>query len=251
MITINYNMKYLKTFESYNNSNFTIDFIDGKISESDYIKFLSNDFINESITGNITDFIQKKVIDSLNSFLHKAAEIGFKVIEKLKTFFNWIVNTIKSFKQKHPVLFKLIVITLIIMIILIVTTATASAQAAGTQPSVNTINEAIGLLENLHKSGKIDDNSIYMKAVAHLIDMRDGKIDIQNLGSEAIKLSDIAVKTIINMNKEAKTAYAAGDNSIIDHCIQLMDQGAKFVSASYDKSMSISGGYENIKLGIK
>ena len=137
------------------------------------------------------------------------------------------------------------------MIILIVTTAVASAQSTGTQPSTYTINESIGLLENLHKSGYIDDNTIYMKAVAHLVDMKDSTINIQNVGKEAIDLSDIAVKTVVKMNSEAKAASLTGDNSIMDHCIQLMEQGAKFVTASYEKVMSAGGGYENIKLGIK
>ena len=110
-------------FNEYKSFNkVTLDFIDNKISESDFITYLDNEILNEGIIDSIKDFFsgfKQKVVDIFWSFLVKAYEIGFAIWDKLNTFIKWLFNKINSFADKHPKLWKIMIITIIILIILI------------------------------------------------------------------------------------------------------------------------------------
>lgn len=235
------------TFKQYNNLNkITLDFIDNKITESDFINYLNDEILNEGIIDSIKDFFsgfKQKVVDIFWSFLTKAYEIGFAIFDKVNIFIKWLFGKINSFADKHPTLWRIMIITIVILIILIVTASSAKAQTTGQPIPLAKINMAIGWLDNVKSSGN-QDQMLVSKAMAHLVDLRDGRMDIQGLGDGAIKMADAALTTAGRIMDEAKTS---NDNSFFKFCVDLIQKGSEYVGAAYTKS----GGFENIKLAVK
>jgi hypothetical protein len=235
------------TFNQYNSFNkVTLDFIDNKITESDFITYLDNEILNEGFIDSIKDFFsgfKQKVVDIFWSFVVKAYEIGFAIWDKLNTFIKWLFNKINSFAEKHPTLWRVMIITIIILIILIVTASSAKAQTTGEPIPLGKINMAIGWLDNVKAQGT-EDPMLVGKAMAHLVDLRDGQMDIQGLGDGAIKMADAALHVAGKIMDDAKTS---NDNSFFKFCVDLMEKGSEYVGAAYTKS----GGFENVKLAVK
>jgi len=237
----------LYTFNQYKNFNkVTLDFIDNKITESEFINYLNNEVLNEGIIESIKDLFgnfKQKVVDIFWSFVVKAYEIGFAIWDKLNIFIKWLFGKINSFADKHPKLWRVMIITIIILIILIVTASSAKAQTTGQPIPLAKINMAIGWLDNVKSSGT-EDQMLVSKAIAHLVDLKDGKMDIQGLGDGAIKMANAALTTAGRIMDEAKTS---NDNSFFKFCVDLIQKGSEYVGAAYTKS----GGFENIKLAVK
>lgn len=237
----------LYTFNQYKNFNkVTLDFIDNKITESEFITYLNDEVLNEGIIDSIKDFFsgfKQKVVDIFWSFVVKAYEIGFAIWDKLNTFIKWLFGKINSFADKHPKLWRVMIITIIILIILIVTASSAKAQSTGQPIPLAKINMAIGWLDNVKSTGT-EDSMLVSKAIAHLVDLRDGQMDIQGLGDGAIKMADAALTTAGRIMDEAKTS---NDNSFFKFCVDLIQKGSDYVGAAYTKT----GGFENIKLAVK
>lgn len=219
----------------------TLDFISGKMDESEFIHYLNSELTTESLLGDFIGNFKQKVIDIFWSFLTKSYEIGFIIFDKINTFVKWLFNKIKSFKEKNPVLYKVIVITSITLIILIV--ASATAQAGGKPIPKDRIDMAIGLLDGI-KSDNTKDTLLVNKAIAHLIDLRDGKVDIQGLGNNAINMAEAALKTIDKIVADSKSETSP---TFFKYCMSLIEKGSSYVSAIYSKSH----GSETIKLIVK
>jgi len=232
-------------FNQYKNFNkVTLDFIDNKITESDFINYLNDEVLNENILSDIKDFFsgfKQKVIDILWSFLTKSYEIGFAIFDKVNVFIKWLFSRINSFADKHPTLWRVMIITIIVLIILIVTASSAHAQTTGEPIPLSRINMAIGWLDSI-RGGK--DPMLVNKAIAHLVDLRDGHMDIHGLGDGAINMADAALNTANKIIAESKTST---DSSFFQFCTGLMQRGSEFVGAAYTKT----GGLENIKLAVK
>jgi len=226
---------------------YTKNYIHGNINESEYIKFLNT--INES---NFFEEIKIKALNSLLTFLKEAAKIGFKIFDKLKTLINWVWGKIKSFKEKNPVLFKVIVITLLVMIILILSASTAHAQTNGSPIPENQINTAIGYIKDMqeHSLIKNTNNMDINKAIAYLIKLRDAHgvtnpDDVKNFGEESLRLANGGIKAAEAYIKDARTE---GQNSqVYNYCLYIMDKGSDFISYSIQKF----GSSETVRLGIK
>jgi hypothetical protein len=237
----------LYTFNQYKNFNkVTLDFIDNKITESEFITYLNDEVLNEGIIDSIKDFFsgfKQKVVDIFWSFVVKSYEIGFAIWDKLNIFIKWLFGKINSFADKHPKLWRVMIITIIILIILIVTASSAKAQTTSQPIPLAKINMAIGWLDNVKSSGT-EDSMLVSKAIAHLVDLRDGQMDIQGLGDGAIKMADAALTTAGRIMDEAKTS---NDNSFFKFCVDLIQRGSDYVGAAYTKT----GGFENIKLAVK
>lgn len=222
----------------------TLDFINGKIQESDFIAYLDSEVLNENILSSIKDFFgsfKQKVVDIFWSFLVKAYETGFAIFDKINTFVKWLFGKINSFAEKHPTLFKVIVITAVILIILIFSASSAKAQTIGQPIPLAKINMAIGWLDSVRGD---HDALLVNKAIAHLIDIRDGQVDIHGLGDGAIKMAEAALNTVNKIVADSKTET---DPTFFKYCVSLIERGAEYVSAAYSKS----GGFENIRLAIK
>ena len=221
-------MKIYK-FNDFNNIDLvTIKYCEGVINESQYLQYLYG--INESFVGEI----KEKVVNILNSFLKKAIEAGFSIFSKFKTFFNWILNSLKKWKTNNPTLYKIIIITIIVFIILIISASSAHAATSGDPIPVNQINLAIGWLEQIQ--GKTDMDILEVKkAMAYLIDIRDGNLEIQNLGDEAINIAKSSLNTASKMMKAASEDLKKDDESLAKLCLELADRGANYVQATYSK----------------
>jgi hypothetical protein len=243
-------MKYLKTFESFDLKEYkldkkTVDFIDGKITESKFIEYLNTELLGEGITDDIKSFFKDKIYNVLMSFIKKACEIGFIIFESFKSVINWILDRLSKWKKENPVLHKVIIITSITFILLIASASTAYAQTTGTPVNVNHINMAIGFLEKLQSNGwgvQLDN----MKAMAYLIDLRDGSIDmpLDKFGKESI---DIANASMSMARKLTDEALDTKNDSMVKLCIDAMDAGAKYVGSQYMKF----AGTEQVKLFMK
>jgi hypothetical protein len=234
-------------FNEYKNFNkVTLDFIHNKITESEFITYLNNEILNEGIIDSIKDFFggfKQKVVDIFWSFVVKSYEIGFAIWDKLNTFIKWLFGKINSFADKHPTLWRIMIITIIILIILIVTASSAKAQTTGQPIPLAKINMAIGWLDNVKAQGT-EDPMLVGKAMAHLVDLRDGQMDIKGLGDGAIKMADAALHVANKIMGEAKTST---DSSFFKFCIDLMEKGSNYIDAAYTNS----GGFENVKLAVK
>lgn len=234
-------------FEQYKNFNKkTFDFIDDKITESEFIEYLNNEIANENILSSVKDFFggfKQKVIDIFWSFLVKSYQVGFSIFDKVNTFVKWLFDKINSFSKKHPTLWKIMIITIVILIILMVTAASAKAQTSGTPIPKAKLDMAIGWLDYLKTTGKGDTLEVN-KAIAHLVDMRDGKIDIIGLGQKAVDLSQAALNTAQKVMDDAKTST---DNNLFKMCNDLIQKGSEYINVIYSKA----DGFENVKLFMK
>jgi hypothetical protein len=217
----------------------TISFIDGKISEAEYIIYLNNQMINESFVGDV----KEKMLDILYSFLAKAYEIGYKVIDKLNVFIKWFITNLS--KIKNPILHKIITLTLIVMILLIISATTANAENDIHIIPKEKIDIAIGWLEHLKNNGKGYDSMELTKGMAHLIDIRDGKVDLPMFNKRVLDVADAALKTADSIIIDAKSDRQNG--VLYKWCFDLMEKGSQYVKAIYTKTPS----GENIKLFTK
>lgn len=237
-------MKIYK-FDKFNEIDFkTIKYITSDISEHEYITYLNDELLNENVGEFITS-IKEKVINILYTYIAKAYEIGIVVFDKFKVFFKWFVNIIAKFKNKHPLLYKILLITSITMIILMVSATTAHAQSTNQPVNKDKLDLAIGWLDYLKSKGGYDNMQV-SKAIGHLIDLKDGKIDISTFGKESINIADSAIKVAEKIMLEAKNDYKT-DKSAFNLCIELIKKGSTYIDVIYSKTTNT----ENIKLLIK
>jgi hypothetical protein len=218
---------YKDFFKSRDIDEKTIKFINGDLTESQFISYLNEEIINESVI----DTIKTKIINILGSFINKSKELGFKIFDKLKSILNWIIEKLENFKKKNPTLYKVITITVIIVVIMIISTSSAQAAISGNPIPVDKIDMAIGLLEKLRATDSVDffDGA---KAIAHLVDIRDGSIDLPDLGPRAIEIANAAIKSVEKIGSEA---VQTGDKTTIDTCLSLMEKGNSVLSAVIEK----------------
>ena len=247
-------MDYLKTFESFSSfenakeDKTTIDFIDGKITESQFIDYLNTEVYNEGIMDSIKGFvsnIKNKFIDVFYSFIKKATENGMIVFNSFKSFINWILDSLSNWKKDNPVLCKVIVLTAMVVILLMVSAGTAHAQSQSVNVPVAHLDTAIGYLVKLRGVSGIDDMQL-MKAMAHLVDLRDGSVDISavELGKESIAAANSAMKISGDMIDNAVTTE---NKTAIQKCLDLMEAGSQYVDVIFKKG----GNAESIKLVVK
>ena len=93
----------MKHLESFNNYNPVELFLQDKISEETLFNYL--DSLNEDLF-DFLKWIKQKVVDVFWTILTQSVIIGFKILQKVKSIFSWIINKIKSFKEKNPALAK-------------------------------------------------------------------------------------------------------------------------------------------------
>jgi hypothetical protein len=238
-------MKVYNFFEYCNIDKTTDEFISGRISESEFLEYINTDILNESVL-EIGNYLREKILDVLYTFIIKASKIGFKIIDSFKKFFTIIFEKFSKWKEKHPVLYKVIIITIITVLLLMISASSAYAQKTGDPIPVNQINVAIGWLEMIKGKTNLDVLEVN-KAIAHLIDLRDGNIEITQLNQGAIDIANSAIDTSSKMISDAKVELDKGDEGLAKMCLNLMEKGAQYVQGVYSKS----GDSESIKLYTK
>lgn len=234
-------------FNEYRNLNQeALKFLENQIDESQFISYLEQELVSENFIENIKDVFgnfREKVTDIFYTFLVKSYQVGFQIFDKINTFIKWLISKVTKFKEKHPLLYKVVILTIVVMILLIITAASAKAQTSGTPIPKAKIDMAIGWLDYIKSEGKSDTMEV-QKAIAHLIDLRDGKIDMPGLGQKAFDTAQASLNTSQRIMDEAKNTT---DQSFLKFCVQLIEKGQSYIQAVYSKS----GSSENIKLFIK
>jgi hypothetical protein len=222
-------MRYIKLFEEFKTSDLASDLINEKITLSEYLYTIDNS-LNESLLSDISNFLgsfKEKVFDGLFTFLKKASKLGFKIFDSVFSLIKLAMNKISKFKEKNPVLFKIIVITLIILFLMIISTSSACAQSVGKPIDPEKINMAIGYFKSNNFKfieGKEEGWKILNQSLTYLMDLKDGKID-GNYSERVIEVANDALKSVTDLSKAAKK-----DENMANVCKQLLQNGLDFLS---------------------
>jgi len=237
-------MKHLESFNKYNPVEL---FLQDKISEETFFNYL--DSLNEDLF-DFLKWIKQKVVDVFWTILTESVIIGFKILQKIKSIFSWIINKVKSFKEKNPVLFKVLIITILVILILIISGCVAYASTTGKPIQTEYINLAIGLINDMKEHGGLSNASDLdvAKATAYLIRLRDagGVINPNDTGIFGQEVVTIAHKSIDLASKLVQDSRE-GDKATMQYCIEMLEKGAKFIGYEYQK---LSTG-ETIRLSSK
>ena len=213
-------------------------FCEGRISEIEYYEYL-----NEGIIDDIKNWVKdvavytfdwfKKLGDVLLTLLKNVIKFGITIGEKIIGAIKWILNWINDWADKHPTAWRIIIITVIIFILFIVCASSAHAQTTGGNPPVTLINTAIGFLRD-HIHGHLNDDSIRMKAIAYLVDLKNGTAhDPSVYGKDAIELAKQSMEHMPKMTRS--------DSGISSEQIQdLVNKGAE-VTKYYIETASGGG----------
>ena len=237
----------MRHLESFNNYNPVELFLQDKISEETFFNYL--DSLNEELL-DFLKWIKQKVVDVFWTILTQSVIIGFKILQKVKSIFSWIINKIRSFKEKNPVLFKVLVITVLVILILIISGSVASASTTGKPIETEYINLAIGLINDMKEHGGLSNVSELdvAKTTAYLMKLRDagGVINPNDTGVFGQDVVTLASKSIDLASKLVQDSRG-GDKATMHYCLDLLEKGEKFIGYEYQK---LSTG-ENIKLFSK
>jgi len=223
----------MKHLESFNNYNPVELFLQDKISKETLFNYL--DSLNEDLL-DFLKWIKQKVVDVFWTILTQSVIIGFEILEKVKSIFSWIIDKIKSFKEKNPVLFKVLVITILVILILIISGSVAYAATTGKPIQTEYINLAIGLINDMKEHGYPGSDLDVAKATAYLIKLRDagGVInpnDINAFGQDAVTLANKSIDLAGKLVQDSR----GGDKATMHYCIEMLEKGEKFIGYEYQK----------------
>jgi hypothetical protein len=232
-------MKYINDYNNFS------------IHEQKVLKFISELDLELSVNEGIGDWFKKigdfftNINDSIRNLMLTMMEKGLKCLDLLKKFFSKVLDKIKSFKEKYPVLFRTVITTLVLLILLFV--LCSAAASSDKQPPEGVLNAAIGLLHDVqkHGSGSIDDGTL-MKAQAYLLELKKG--NNINVGEEAVKAAESAIKVIQQNVAEFKQSKNPED---ADYLVKLAEQGAKLVNYKIETISNQIASSERIALGYK
>jgi hypothetical protein len=153
--------------------------------------------INEVLIGDwlkkLTDWFEK-LNDGIKNLMFTMLEKGFKALDSFKKFFKVVIDKVISFKEKNPVVFRTVMITLVLLVLFFV--LCSAAASTDKRPPVAVINAAIGFLHDINAKGDSNiDNSILLKAQAYLFELKKSGTEL-NVGEEAIKAANGAIDII-------------------------------------------------------
>ena len=242
-------MEHLMNFKTYQNSAVLEGYLSGNISEEEYFIYFDGE-LNEGLVGDFIGKMVGTVKNTLLGFLEKAIKTGSSIVDKVIGFMKKIKDKVLSFRDKHPLLFKVIMILLMTFLILIMSCVIAHAATTGNPIDENILNLAIGFLDN----AKTDHySSMDVKsAMAYLMKLRDHQSDyvptesdVKHFGEVAIDLADRGIERANIIVKDAKS----GDKESYKFALDCMRKGSDFVK--YEISMSDSGMSKGVKLYAK
>jgi hypothetical protein len=240
-------MKHLNNFESFSiNEQRTLATLD----------VLCNfDSINEGFMDWIKKFgdFFEVINDSIRNLMLTMMEKGLMAIEVVKNFFRTVLQKINEFKEKHPILFRTIIITLVLIVLFFVLCSAATTNDK--QPPEGVINAAIGFLKEIQSEGKYDNGTI-MKAQAYLFELKKGaQVSNPTFGKEVINMANGAMK-IVQDNMEEYKNMVSGEvkETQAKYILDLIEKGSKMVGFKIVQYQNeITGQYsgETIKLNFK
>ena len=230
-------MKHLVKFNSYDP---TWLYLTDQLSESVYFSYL--DSVNESLLGDIITGVKSKIIEFYWKALEVGLKIGFKILEKVKSITGWIIEKIKGFKEKNPVLWKVLVITILVLLLLIISCGVAHAAVTGQPVDEKYINIAIGFLQDMNEHGKITyyTDLDVSKSIAYLIELKSRgqalSTDSTQFGQMSVDLANRAIELAENIAKKSKT-----DTPTLNWCILLLKKAEHFSELQYEIVKTSSG----------
>ena len=160
--------------------------LEGKISRLEYsnhIQTLEEGLMDILKKGKdaVVKWFKENILTKLVTFIKKAAKGVKEELDIIIFGMKKLLALVTKFKDKHPVLFKVIVIGLFIVVLLVISTASAQAQdPAGMGYTTNQLNSMIGLLDQNSTSMEAAGfNLMDIKmATAYLNDLKDGTVDV-------------------------------------------------------------------------
>lgn len=218
----------------------TVAFLENRITYREYTKLLEAT-LNEALID--LSSLKEKVLNALATLVVKAQNVGIAILSKVVSVVSAVIGFIKRFREKHPILYRAILVFIILIVVAIFFASTAKAATGGDPVAVNTnhIDAAIGLLRKM--GGGDVDNMITAKAITYLSDLRDGKIDTTiELGKEAINVANAALGTI---NKMADTT--SSDPAVMKQIYGFAQHGKQVIDVIASKADSI----EQVKIILK
>ena len=202
--------------------------------------------INEGLIG---DWFER-VNDGIRNLMLTMLEKGMKALDSFKKFFKVVIDKVISFKEKNPVVFRTVMITLVLLVLFFV--LCSAAASTDKRPPVGVINAAIGFLHDINAKGDSNiDNSILLKAQAYLLELKKSGTEL-NVGEDAVKAAngaiDIIQQDIQEFNKSGGT-----DQTTANYLMKLAEQGALLVSYKIKEYSDVTGSFksQDISLGYR
>lgn len=241
----------------FKNSDVIQDYLLGKVTESQLEDYFLNELsvLNEGLISDTIKGIQDWFLDKCLKLYELVMTAGSKLIGLA----NSIINALKRFSKKYPLLCKIIIIFIVIAVILMVTAVQAKAQVSGNPPNENVINGAIGMLENAKRTYidiKVDVTSatspdlfkgaqrtdVLSEAQTYLLSMKAGKVssDPSTFSEGAKHFADFAIKHV-------KEIVNQGTDEQKQALINLANKGAKLTSSSIEEIQNIAGSHKTIR----
>ncbi len=224
-------------------------FLEGMMTEKEWKEYC-NDSLNESWWDDMKNWFSEKIISKLKSIYEAVMNGVAGAYLKIKAIIDTIVNGISGFKQKHPILFKVIVTFIVAALVIIFFIITSNSAKAG-EPAKNSTmmwEYANGIINNYSNdpSSTVDKN-LLMHAQAYCMDMKDGILGNEGIDwakeklPEIEKIVNIATKNFDTLSQEAMK----GDKNAGSFIIKMCEQGKEFISFIHEHI----GGRERIALG--
>ena len=243
-------MKHLNNFESFSiNEQRTLVALD---------ELCNFDSINEEFMNwikKIGDFFEI-INNSIRNLMLTMMEKGSMALIVVKNFIDKVLEKIKGFKEKHPILFRTIIITIVLIVLFFVLCAAAGSKQA--TPPEGVLNAAIGLLKRLQSegSGSYDDGTL-MKAQAYLFEMKKGGGQISNpaFGKEVVAMANSAMQVVqSNMEEYKNMVSGEAKETQAKYLLDLIEKGSKMVSykiIEYQNSLTGEYSGETVNLAFK
>lgn len=172
-------------------------FLEGKISYKEWRLYFNS--LNE---GKIKDFVQEKILPTLNSIANKLKEGGKLLVKSMLAAMKAVGQWINKLIKNNPKLFKILILMLLLLII---GTVVAVAQSSGTDPDagyIDYLNTLLGYIEmqiqNYGKDMDLTEFKYFKEAQTIIINLRDNIPEEQRMevSKEAMNLVDHAVQRI-------------------------------------------------------
>ena len=198
---------------------------------------------------NLTDWFER-VNDGIRNLMLTMLEKGTKALDSFKKFFKVVIDKVVTFKEKNPVVFRTIMITLILLVLFFV--LCSAAASPDKRPPAGVINAAIGFLHDISTKGDSSiDSSVLMKAQAYLFELKKSGTEL-NVGEDAVKAANGAINILQQDIQEFKKSGGT-DETTANYLMKLAEQGAKLVGYKIKEYSDVTGSFksQDISLGYK
>jgi hypothetical protein len=247
-------MKHLNNYKSFS------------INEQRTLAALDELCYFDEVNEGFMDWIKKigqffeKINDSIKSLMLTMIEKEWMAMNVVKKFIDKVLEKIKGFKEKHPVLFRTVILTLVLIIILFTLCSAASGKDA--VPSQQVLDMAIGALKEIQSQGtdhhdKFFNSGTIMKAQAYLFELKSTGKPVTNpaFGNDAIALARGTLKMVQKSLVEYKNMTDGQEKTNqASYLYDLAQTGSKMVSykiVEYQNALTKQYSGEDISVVFK